>query len=140
MGLLDHFEGHLEQARQGYRAALRDLESGGGRHFGALFHSCLGAAEAELGNLEDARILVDLAEVALQDGDPGLREAITVFHQVVDLARADMAEADGDAAAAASLRSQVRAVLDARSAKSTNLYARFAHRHLAQLTRAGTEA
>lgn len=133
LGLLHHLAGRLEEARDGYRAALRDLESGGDRRYGALFHSCLGAVEAELGNLEEARILVDLAKLQLPDADPGLREAMLLFHRSLDLAHAEAAEGSGDSATAKDLRRGVDATLAELGDRRDNIYIRFARTHLASL-------
>lgn len=129
LSLSMHLQGHLQEARDGYRGALRDLESGADRRFGALFHTLLGAAEAELGNLHEARISVDMARLRLPDADPGMQEAVGVFELVVEVARAS---ATGEREQALE---RVRGTLEELAGRPDNLYLRFARRYLEGLVK-----
>lgn len=129
LALSYHLQGRLQEAREGYRGALRDLESGADRRFGALFHSLLGAAEAELGNLDEARISVDMAHLRLPDADSAMQEAVGVLELVVEVARAGAA---GDREPALE---RVRSTLADLVGRQDNIYLRFARRYLEDLVK-----
>ncbi len=134
LGLLHQLAGRLEEAREAFRGALRDLESGGDRRYGPLFQSCLGAVEAAQGNLEEAHILVDLAQLQLNDADAGLRNAMVVFHRAIGLAEAEVLDADGDVEGARQLREAARNTLEELGDDEVDdIYLRFARSHLATL-------
>lgn len=135
LALLLHLRGDHAGARDGYRLALRDLESGQDRRYGALFHCLLGAAEAELGNLVEARMLVDMARLRLPDAEPAMRVAIGLFERVVDVAHAGRLAEEGDPNATSVAMDGIREALSALEDRSDNIYVRFAKRYLHDLVK-----
>jgi tetratricopeptide (TPR) repeat protein len=135
LALLHHLRGDHTTARDGYRLALRDLESGQDRRYGALFHCLLGAAEAELGNLGEARMLVDMARLRLPDAEPAMREAIGLFERVVDVADALRRRAEGEPDAGDEAFREVDDALAGMADRADNIYVRFAKRYLQDLVK-----
>lgn len=125
LALSQHLRGEADVARQGYRSAIRDLESGADRRYGALFHCLLGAAEAELGNLGEARILVDMARLRLPYADAAMREAIGVFEgAVLAIEQRAAGQPMGDRI------ERLQQMLGALGTEDGNIYLRVARRYL----------
>lgn len=129
LALVWQFEGRTEEAHQAYRSALRNLETGGERRFGALFHACLAITEAEVGNIDEARILLDISALQLPDADEGMRTSMSLFDAIVEFAVARRAAADGDHERATEIAAGLTPLTETPEALDT-VYARFARTYL----------
>lgn len=124
LALLRQLGGQLEEARENFRVALRNLEISRERRFGALFHACLAVAEVRLGNLNEGRILVDVARLQLPDADQGMAPALSMIETLVGMMQPQ--EQEGQDAA----RAELEVMLREPEEKVENVYVRFVRRYI----------
>lgn len=129
LALVRQFQGDLDGARENYRIALRNLEIGRERRFGALFHSCLAVTEAQAGNIDEARIMLDVAMLQLPDADQGMGPALGLIESLLELNEA-VREGKSDAKTVwASLAEQVEQTDEG----TDNVYVRFVRRYIGNM-------